>query len=517
MLARLFALVGLIAIAACAGQRGLPAVSSLQAMPGVEPQANTVVQGTIVTTSWVVPKGKTWSVGAKGIAVFAKSITIDGTLQVASGRHLVLLAPTIHINGKIAASDSGTTRTGSATVSDVIGACALQIGTPKTATAIPLAIPPGDRLYVSATSANCTFDVYGYVVTSSGRNGSPKIVAVRAGETGGSIDIGTKTANAQTQAAAKSIKEKVTTHAIKMLAIEGTISAGWGGAGANDTKGKFDEGTGTWSYNAGAGAPGGDVSIQAQTYMPLGSTAFAVTAGRGGNGGAIGAPSLDGTAAKPNGGNISIVQSAGGRGGIVTLLGTASGQPPTSAGGAGGNAGTVSAAAGDGWSPLGGHGGNVDLTLAQPGPGGWNAAHVPGMNGSYPVMAFGGGNGGSGALGAVGGPGGSFVLVRPSAAPALPPSTITFYGFNGGAGGPKCGNGNVGAAGGAGGNFSENAKNSDFAVIFEGSNLFSAFSGGKGGNGGIDSPGAGGAAGKAYFNGTYVQAAGTTGNPGNGC
>jgi hypothetical protein len=477
-----------------------------------------VVEGVIKTNAWAVPSNETWSVGSTGLIVYAtKSITIDGTLQVASGARFALFAPYFRIVGKIAPSPSGTVRTAGQPAHDVINSCDFQAGSAASVGASPIALPPGDGLYVSASAGRCNFKIFGFVVTGNGRTGNVSIVRVRDGEPGGDIEFGTVDANNYANLITKQIGEtSAHTHQIDSLAVDGKIAAGSGGNGADQLEGVYDHLTDSWGFAPHDGGAGGSVSFDIFQFTTIAYGNFYAEGGKGGNGGGIGTADANGIPTAPNAAGLYIYQAAGGPGGSVDVYPSVKGMPPISVGGGGGNASQVSASTGSGWNTLGGLGGDLHLFLAAPGKGGTNDAGVRASNGVFPSMTFAGGNGGSGAPGAAGGPGGSFHLKRPADVPALPPAVFFFNGFNGGAGGAACGH--YGPMGGPGGNFWEEAPKSDFPAVFVyGYSSGAAFSGGTGGSGAIDKPGVGGPAGTGFFNGAVVKAVGTVGGPGGGC
>ncbi len=472
---------------------------------------NRVVEGVIKTNIWAVPEKETWSVGSKGLIVYAKRILIDGTLQTTSGTQIALFAPYLRINGAIpSATPPGGLRTNNGSAVDVIDACDFRAGNAESVDKPTIALPPGDQLYVVANATECNFTIYGFVSTAPGRKGNLAFPLRHGGEDGGDIEFGTAQAIGVAVTIAKNIGEmQASAHRPNQISFDGKIVAGSGGNGADDLNGTFDSKTDAWTFAPIGGGAGGSIEFAPYTLSATTLGSFDATAGRGGDGGGIGTAKLDGTPKEPDAKELVITEAPGEQGGFVSIVSNTKGQPTTSSGGLGGNAGSISAAAGNGWSTRAGNGGNMRVTLAAPGKGGRNVTNVPAMNGEYPAMVFSGGNGGSGAPFYGGGLAGSLYLTRPKDAPALAVSSVTVNGFNGGPGGSSCGS--TGPTGGAGGNLNETAPTSDFAAFTAGDGAFT------GGAGGAGKSGAGGFAGYFYFNGTKIQAIGTVGNPGRSC
>jgi hypothetical protein len=524
--ARRFATLALlVAFAACAGN-ATPRTSSYTGSSGNERSnvrpADRVVEGVIKVDSWSVPAHERWAVGEKGLVVYAKhAITIDGILEVPAGRRIALFAPELRIrsSGMITTAELSRYFGVSALpeVADVIDACDLSVGSrSQNSSSLPIVLPPGDSLEVSASAKDCTFQLYQWVETFDGRNGNRDSADLRDGETGGNIEIGTETAIGFAERAATEIGEKgVKAYMPHVLELEGVIAAGDGGAGADDVDGKFTHANDTWSFAAGSAGRGGNVAIDASKLVSN-IQQPRIVAGRGGNGGGIGAAQIGGIPTAPNAGNLNITQSRGDDGGSVFLSGAMSraGLPPILVPGNGGDAGVVSASGGSGWSAPAGKGGNVTLALSVPGAGGTGAkGGVRGTDGSYPTMIFSGSTGGSGGTGA-GSTGGSFYLIREHFTPPLPATEtyqLQFTGFgSGGASGSTCGH--LGYLGGAAGNLYEKTWDgrSDFARF-----LIIGFNGGAGGPG--DPGGTGGNEGNFILNGHVEQAIGTVGSQGYTC
>jgi hypothetical protein len=474
---------------------------------------NRVVEGVIKTDIWAVPEKETWSVGSKGLVVYAKRILIDGVLQAASGSQIALFAPYLRIDGAIAsATKPGGLRSNNGYVVDLIDACDFRAGNVNSLDKPTIALPPGDQLYVVASAAECNFTIYGFVSTGPGRKGNLAFPLRRGGEDGGDIEFGTAQAIGVAETIAKNIGEtQASAHRPNQLSFDGKIVAGSGGNGADDLAGKFDSKTDVWTFAPTGGGAGGSIEFAPYTLTATALGNFDASAGRGGDGGGIGTANLDGTPEKPDAGGLVIKEASGEQGGFVSVS-NAKGQPTTSSGGLGGNAGSISAAAGNGWNTSAGTGGTMRVTLAAPGKGGRNVTNIPALDGGYPTMVFSGGNGGSGAPFYGGGLAGSLYITRPKAAPALTGTSIAITGFNGGPGGSSCGS--TGPTGGAGGNLYEIAPTSDYATIVPDGYSASAFTGGAGG---VGTSGTGGFAGYFYLNGAKIKAVGTIGNPGRSC
>ncbi|MBV8153545.1 MAG: hypothetical protein JOY98_03945 [Candidatus Eremiobacteraeota bacterium] len=428
--------------------------------------------------------------------VASRSIYIHGVLETAHpGATFALVSPAVTIDGSIRAQTTGITRTDTPKGTDLIDACQLDIQGVYSHEVV--AIAPGDDLDIVSNSDadSCTVAFHGRVTLEPGRTGNPEVAALRDGEPGGSVAIGTGGAIAFAKQALRKIGVTGDAYAPAIISCRTLqpLRAGFGGDGASDAKGTLVKAQSTWIFQATSGGKGGSAFVRASSIDTQGNR-FEVLAGSGGNGGSVSDKSLtgsgvNGTARHPNAYSVSLFEGGGGDGGnaFVTAKGDAS-----AVAGSGGNPGNVDSVAGSGYFDPPGNGGDITLHLGKAGTAGVEESSHGQRDGKYPYMYFSGGYGGtsqSATTASNGGNGATLFVEGPRDGKGVPADfkmRVDSFG-NAGSGMSPCGS--PGAKGGNGGNllYSDGVERQNFDIL-------SGFNGGTGGAG--TPPGAGGSGGR---------------------
>lgn len=548
-----------ILLAACHGGGTLPQLpaSGLTRAPDATP-AGASAGGVVNAKTWTVAAGKTVKV-TKNLAVFAStSITISGTLVVPRGIQVAFFTPSFTLNGSVGTVNNAKYL---GPVDDFVSACHIvQSGGWN--------VGPGDDIGItSSTKQNanpkqpCTAVLSGGFFMSDGAQGGTDKNRPN-GQNGGSIVIGTSDAIARTQALAKKDGHKTSrAYAPDVVEVDTTLRSANGGNGKDDKTGTAT--ADGYSFTGTNGGLAGSIEI---TSGKITGKDPQLVAGNGGSGGALAASfwsgvggssssgyPLNGTAAHPNGYDITLVQGAGGGGGSIFIKAKSWPKSSLWQPGSGGSVSTfsgaeigvgyydvcqncilagfglhgLSAAPGSGTST----GGSAELVLAgigKKGTGDRNDAHSRPVNGSYAAYRVEGGWGGNwsqGAFntGAAGGNGGDFTVVPP---PHIAITSLKQFGLsitidrfgNGGPGTYWCPDTppatGAGFKGGNGGHLYDNGLIDYITVLTYGSStsskdLSNSFNGGNGSDG--NPPAAGGAGGSSDEG--AVGQAGKTGNP----
>lgn len=549
--------VAAIVLCSCRGGGALPPTFAPIGETPDATSAGATAGGIVNTKNWNVASGKTVKV-TKNLAVFAStSITISGTLVVPRGVQVAFFTPSFTNAGTITTVKNAKY---AGPVDDLLSACHVNLQSGSR-----WEIGAGDAVgFTSSTKQNanskqpCTLIfTAGPFLDAGATGGSDK--KRPNGQNGGSIVIGTTDAVARTQALAKKDGHKtLKAYPPDVVQIDSTLQSASGGNGKDDKTGTAT--ADGYSFAGTNGGHGGTIEI---TTTKIAGSQPQLTAGTGGNGGQMataffsaaseyGTYKLNGTAAHPNGYDITFVQGAGGGGGSIVIKAKSWPKSSVSRPGNGGNPsiffgmkygsgyydgcencilagsgfGGLGAAPGSGTS----NGGSAEIDLAsvgKKGSGDRNDKPIA-ANGAYAHITAEGGYGGSWTqgyanTGVTGGNGGDFTVVPPKhvAIASLKQFglsiTIGQYG-NGDSGFYACPDtppaSGAGYNGGNGGHLYDSGLMEFITILSNGSSSSAPSSSFNGGNGsGGNPPGTGGKGGEN----DEGEAIGSDGNNGNAC
>ncbi|MBI2302813.1 MAG: hypothetical protein HYU66_28235 [Armatimonadetes bacterium] len=382
------------------------------------------LSGTLDLATFTIPAGETREATADLTVRTTGDLTVDGTLLIDAGVSVVLLAEgALTVRGQIKPAP---------------GAARAAIDTRQAAPNNDLVLSGKsiDLINTGGVQADAGGSVYLVGAdeikisgSMTGGDGADGVAGRRAGQTGGSVQIGTE--SAITKATAKGAQAPTAPAQVK---VSGTLQGGNGGNGLDNTVGTV---IGTeLAVTGGDGGWGGNVEVVATTRIDLtGGTLRGGNGGAGGDaGGGANGPVLhaaSGTKAGEKGQDMSALSGHGGDGGNVALEAPTKVNLAAAGGGNGGDAGSVAVASGNGGP--GGDGGDTSIGTGWRGGRGLPIIVFATEPKSPEVWVSGGGNGGDSAdAQRKGGKGGTLVL--PASAPTdFAKFVVTDYG-NGGDG-----------------------------------------------------------------------------------